>query len=162
MTAATPLLEAVALIRDGRGIRVLRQFQRRHVRLALEIAADRVLHRQGQPAAQREQQQDQRQPGRVARPGQAKRSPTDGPAEDPQGLVAALFSSSRQLQARFLQEAQAGILKINSATTDADAETPFGGWKASGIGPPEHGAANREFYTRTQSIYGWEARSGAP
>lgn len=72
-----------------------------------------------------------------------------------QGLVAALFSSSAELQARFLQEAQAGILKLNSATADADAETPFGGWKASGIGPPEHGAANREFYTRTQAVYGW-------
>jgi acyl-CoA reductase-like NAD-dependent aldehyde dehydrogenase len=71
-----------------------------------------------------------------------------------QGLVASLFSTSKQLQQQFLETAQAGILKINLATADADAEAPFGGWKASGIGPPEHGASNREFYTRTQAVYG--------
>lgn len=70
-----------------------------------------------------------------------------------QGLAAALFSSSPELMKRFLEEAQAGILKINTATADANAEAPFGGWKASGIGPPEHGESDREFYTRTQTIY---------
>jgi acyl-CoA reductase-like NAD-dependent aldehyde dehydrogenase/nicotinamidase-related amidase len=70
-----------------------------------------------------------------------------------QGLVAALFSQSKEIQAKFLDEAQAGILKINSPTADAGVECPFGGWKASGIGPPEHGPSDREFYTRTQSVY---------
>ena len=70
-----------------------------------------------------------------------------------QGLVAALFSNSRELQERFLNEAQAGILKLNQATADAGVEAPFGGWKASSIGPPEHGRSNREFYTRTQAVY---------
>ncbi len=70
-----------------------------------------------------------------------------------QGLVAGLFSQSKEIQAKFLDDAQAGILKINSATAGAGVESPFGGWKASGIGPPEHGASDREFYTRTQSVY---------
>jgi acyl-CoA reductase-like NAD-dependent aldehyde dehydrogenase len=70
-----------------------------------------------------------------------------------QGLVAALFSRSRKIQKIFLEDARAGILKINVGTADDDAESPFGGWKASGIGPPEHGASDREFYTRTQSVY---------
>ncbi len=70
-----------------------------------------------------------------------------------QGLVAALFSKSKELQARFLADAQAGVLKINSATTGVGVEAPFGGWKASGSGPPEHGISDREFYTRTQAIY---------
>jgi len=70
-----------------------------------------------------------------------------------QGLVAALFSSSSQFQKRFLEEAKSGVLKINMGTADANAEAPFGGWRASGIGPPEHGLSNREFYTRTQSVY---------
>jgi acyl-CoA reductase-like NAD-dependent aldehyde dehydrogenase len=73
-----------------------------------------------------------------------------------QGLVAALFSRDREFQEQFLRTAQAGILKINDTTADADAETPFGGWKASGLGPPEHSAGNREFYTRTQAVYPWE------
>jgi hypothetical protein len=70
-----------------------------------------------------------------------------------QGLAAALFSRSPAHQARFLDQARAGILKLNLATADADAEAPFGGWKASGIGPPEHGRSNREFYTRAQAVY---------
>jgi alpha-ketoglutaric semialdehyde dehydrogenase len=70
-----------------------------------------------------------------------------------QGLVMSLFSESAEIQARFLQDAEAGILKINRATSDAGVNVPFGGWKRSGIGPPEHGPSNREFYTRTQSVY---------
>ena len=70
------------------------------------------------------------------------------------GLVASLFSRSRTRQRQFLEEARAGVLKINAATAGVDATLPFGGWKASGIGPPEHGEADRLFYTRMQAVYG--------
>jgi acyl-CoA reductase-like NAD-dependent aldehyde dehydrogenase len=70
------------------------------------------------------------------------------------GLVAALFSSSAKLQEQFLAEAQAGMLKINSATAGVDVSLPFGGWKMSGLGPPEHGDGDRLFYTRMQAVYG--------
>jgi acyl-CoA reductase-like NAD-dependent aldehyde dehydrogenase/nicotinamidase-related amidase len=70
------------------------------------------------------------------------------------GLVAALFSDAADLQEKFLAEAQAAILKINSATAGADVSLPFGGWKMSGLGPPEHGEADRLFYTRMQAVYG--------
>jgi acyl-CoA reductase-like NAD-dependent aldehyde dehydrogenase len=69
------------------------------------------------------------------------------------GLVAALFSKMPKLQKTFLNKARAGILKLNSATAGADASLPFGGWKASGIGPPEHGEGDRLFYTRIQTVY---------
>ena len=55
---------------------------------------------------------------------------------------------------RFHLAAEAGILKWNSATDGADALAPFGGWKGSGVGPPEHGPGDEEFYTRLQAIYG--------
>jgi acyl-CoA reductase-like NAD-dependent aldehyde dehydrogenase/nicotinamidase-related amidase len=71
----------------------------------------------------------------------------------PQGLVASLFSRSEPLREAFLRRARAGILKLDRSTVDADAEAPFGGWKASGIGPAEHGPSNRESYTRVQSVY---------
>jgi acyl-CoA reductase-like NAD-dependent aldehyde dehydrogenase len=70
------------------------------------------------------------------------------------GLAAALFSNQRELQDQFLEEAHAGILKINTSTAGADVSMPFGGWKASGLGLPEHGEADRLFYTRMQSVYG--------
>lgn len=71
-----------------------------------------------------------------------------------QGLVASLFGGSAGQRARFLAEARAGILKLDASTADADAHAPFVGWKASGVGPPEHGAAAAEFYTRAQALYG--------
>jgi acyl-CoA reductase-like NAD-dependent aldehyde dehydrogenase len=70
-----------------------------------------------------------------------------------QGLVAAVFTTSANRIADFLQRVRAGILKINRSTANAAVDLPFGGWKASGIGPPEHGLANREFFTRMQAIY---------
>jgi acyl-CoA reductase-like NAD-dependent aldehyde dehydrogenase len=71
----------------------------------------------------------------------------------PQGLAAALFSSSDERAERFLAEARAGILKLNRSTADAEVDVPFGGWGSSGIGPPEHGAFDRDFYTRAQAVY---------
>lgn len=70
-----------------------------------------------------------------------------------QGLVAALFSNSVGHRDRFLEEARSGILKINRTTADAEIDVPFGGWKASGIGSPEHGACDLELYTRLQTVY---------
>ena len=70
-----------------------------------------------------------------------------------QGLVAAIFSDSAERVHNFLQRMRAGVLKVNSSTADAAVDLPFGGWKASGIGPPEHGVANREFFRRMQTIY---------
>lgn len=70
-----------------------------------------------------------------------------------QGLVASLFSPCTSLRERFLDEAHAGILKLDQSTAGAAADAPFGGWKSSGIGPPEHGSGDVEFYTRMQTVY---------
>jgi acyl-CoA reductase-like NAD-dependent aldehyde dehydrogenase len=70
-----------------------------------------------------------------------------------QGLAAAIFTTSPKRIEDFLRRVRAGILKINCSTANAAVDLPFGGWKASGIGPAEHGPANREFFTRTQAIY---------
>jgi acyl-CoA reductase-like NAD-dependent aldehyde dehydrogenase/nicotinamidase-related amidase len=70
-----------------------------------------------------------------------------------QGLVAALFSSSSERAELFLEQAHAGILKLDRSTADADVDVPFGGWKASAIGPPEHGGFDVDFYTRPQTVY---------
>jgi acyl-CoA reductase-like NAD-dependent aldehyde dehydrogenase len=48
------------------------------------------------------------------------------------------------------------MLKINESTAGAVGDAPFGGWKASGIGPPEHGMFDVEFYTRPQTVYNYE------
>jgi acyl-CoA reductase-like NAD-dependent aldehyde dehydrogenase len=72
-----------------------------------------------------------------------------------QGLVASLYSQDREAQRLFLEKAECGILKLNQPTMDVVPGAPFGGWKASGLGPPEHGVGDRECYTRWQAVYGW-------
>jgi len=70
------------------------------------------------------------------------------------GLIASLFSRSPDRQRQFLEEARAGVLKLNESTAGVDPSLPFGGWKASSIGPPEHGEGDRLFHTRLQAVYG--------
>lgn len=69
------------------------------------------------------------------------------------GLVAGLVSQDPAAHARFADEAQAGILKLTPGPLPVHPAAPFGGWKASGLGPPEHGLWDREFYARTQARY---------
>ena len=70
-----------------------------------------------------------------------------------QGLVAALWSNSANRQHEFLDRVRVGMVKFNQSTAGATAAAPFGGWKHSGVGPFEHGLADREFYTRLQTHY---------
>jgi alpha-ketoglutaric semialdehyde dehydrogenase len=71
----------------------------------------------------------------------------------PFGLSAAIFTSSLVAALRFQNEAQAGLLHVNSQTAGADVHVPFGGIKGSGFGPHEQGRAAMEFYTDTVTIY---------
>ena len=72
----------------------------------------------------------------------------------PQGLVATLYSDDLQVQSSFASRAEAGILRINPRSFGIHPDAPFSGWKASGIGPPEHGVWDAEFYSRAQVLYG--------
>ena len=69
------------------------------------------------------------------------------------GLSAAIFTSSLAAATRFGNEAQAGLLHVNSQTAGAEVHVPFGGIKASGFGPHEQGRAALEFYTETVTLY---------
>lgn len=71
-----------------------------------------------------------------------------------QGLVASFFSSDAGRQRQFLASAEAGILRLNPSVFPVAADAPFGGWKSSGMGPPEHGRWDREFFAQPQAIYG--------
>jgi aldehyde dehydrogenase (NAD+) len=69
------------------------------------------------------------------------------------GLSAAIFTSSLAAATRFGNEAQAGLLHVNSQTAGAEVHVPFGGIKSSGFGPHEQGRAALEFYTETVTLY---------
>src|SRR3954470_4500441 len=69
------------------------------------------------------------------------------------GLSAALFTNSLAATQQFVEQAEAGILHVNSQTAGADVHVPFGGVKGSGFGPHEQGRAAREFYTEDVTVY---------
>jgi alpha-ketoglutaric semialdehyde dehydrogenase len=71
----------------------------------------------------------------------------------PLGLSSAIFTASLATALRFQNEAQAGLLHVNSQTAGSDIHVPFGGIKGSGFGPHEQGRAAMEFYTDTVTIY---------
>jgi acyl-CoA reductase-like NAD-dependent aldehyde dehydrogenase/nicotinamidase-related amidase len=69
------------------------------------------------------------------------------------GLVGALYGGSDAERRRFTDAIQAGVVNLRPGPLRVDPEAPFGGWKASGIGPPEHGIWDERFYARPQAVY---------
>src|SRR3954447_448986 len=68
-------------------------------------------------------------------------------------LSAAVFTSNLATATRVQNEAQAGVIHVNSQTAGADIHVPFGGIKNSGFGPHEQGRAALEFYTDAVTVY---------
>lgn len=68
------------------------------------------------------------------------------------GLVAAVFTNDLKRAMALANRLEAGLIRVNAATSGVDYHVPFGGSKQSGIGPKEQGLAARDFYTDTRTI----------
>ena len=75
-----------------------------------------------------------------------------------QGLVMALCTDRPDARRRACESASVGIVQLGPGPLSVHPDAPFGGWKASGFGPPEHGEWDAAFLTRPQAIYGDERR----
>jgi aldehyde dehydrogenase (NAD+) len=69
------------------------------------------------------------------------------------GLSASLYSQDIAKIMRFAELSEVGKVHINSPTIGGEAQAPFGGIKATGIGPRECGTEVFEFYTETKAVY---------
>lgn len=69
------------------------------------------------------------------------------------GLASGICTTSLKYAADFKRHAQAGIVKVNQATSGLDYHLPFGGRKASSYGPREQGRYAAEFYTVVKTAY---------
>ena len=69
------------------------------------------------------------------------------------GLLAALYTNDPAKRLHFADAIEAGIVQLAPGPVAVHPDAPFGGWKASGLGPPEHGRWDREFYARPQAVY---------
>jgi aldehyde dehydrogenase (NAD+) len=69
------------------------------------------------------------------------------------GLSSAIFTRDSVNVFRFVDGIEAGIVHINSGTPGGEAQMPFGGSKATGVGPREQGTTAIEFFTEIKSVY---------
>ena len=69
------------------------------------------------------------------------------------GLSASLYSHDISKIMRFAEMSEVGKVHINSPTIGGEAQAPFGGIKATGIGPRECGSEVFEFYTEIKAVY---------
>ncbi|MFM6980127.1 MAG: aldehyde dehydrogenase family protein, partial [Micrococcales bacterium] len=70
-----------------------------------------------------------------------------------QGLVMSICTESDEIFEQVASQAKVGIIQRGGAVLGVSAEAPFSGWKASGVGSPEHGNWDFDFYTRAQVSY---------
>lgn len=73
------------------------------------------------------------------------------------GLSASLFTRDLSYAHRFLDEAQAGMVRVNQETAGVEYQSPFGGLKLSSSHSREQGQAALDFYTelKTCAIRYW-------
>ncbi|WP_166355234.1 aldehyde dehydrogenase family protein [Phytoactinopolyspora limicola] len=73
--------------------------------------------------------------------------------DSPFGLAGAVHTRRLDQVHAAVERFEVGMLSINEPTTGGYPYVPFGGWKASGAGPKEQGAAAREFYSRSMTVH---------
>lgn len=69
------------------------------------------------------------------------------------GLSTAVFTTSLADALAAIEDIRVGVVHVNSASAGADLHVPFGGTAASALGPKEQGAAARDFFTETATVY---------
>jgi acyl-CoA reductase-like NAD-dependent aldehyde dehydrogenase/nicotinamidase-related amidase len=71
----------------------------------------------------------------------------------PHGLVLGVHTGDERARARVLEAGRAGIIHLGTGPLPVHPDAPFGGWKVSGVGPPEHGVWDGWFHARPQAVY---------
>jgi aldehyde dehydrogenase (NAD+) len=68
------------------------------------------------------------------------------------GLSTSIFTRDLDLVLDLAGRLDTGLVRVNQPTSGVDLHAPFGGEKASGIGPREQGKAARDFYTSLRTV----------
>jgi acyl-CoA reductase-like NAD-dependent aldehyde dehydrogenase len=69
------------------------------------------------------------------------------------GLSSSIFTRDVSRAFRFVDLIESGIVHVNSGTPGGEAQLPFGGTKATGVGPREQGTTAVEFFTEIKTVY---------
>lgn len=71
----------------------------------------------------------------------------------PFGLSASLFTNNLETSFRFINEIEAGLVRVNFETAGVELQAPFGGMKESSSGSREQGEAAKEFFTSFKTVF---------
>ena len=69
------------------------------------------------------------------------------------GLAASVYTRDVQSIFEFVDKVDVGIAHVNQPTLGGEVHLPFGGVKASGIGPHEQGRDAIDFFTKVKTVY---------
>ncbi|MGJ9384118.1 alpha-ketoglutaric semialdehyde dehydrogenase GucD [Salipaludibacillus sp. CF4.18] len=69
------------------------------------------------------------------------------------GLCASIFTSNIQNMLSFIEDMEAGLIRINSESAGVELQAPFGGMKQSSSHSREQGEAAKEFFTSIKTIF---------
>jgi len=69
------------------------------------------------------------------------------------GLAASIYTRDVQAIFRFVDRVDVGMAHVNQPTLGGEVHLPFGGVKASGIGPHEQGREAIDFFTKVKTVY---------
>jgi len=73
--------------------------------------------------------------------------------DTPFGLSAGIVTRSLKYAEDFKRRSSAGMVMVNLPTAGVDYHVPFGGNRASSLGPREQGTWARQFFTRVKTAY---------
>jgi aldehyde dehydrogenase (NAD+) len=73
--------------------------------------------------------------------------------DSPFGLTSSIYTRDVSRMFRYIDEIETGMTHVNSPTLGGEAQLPFGGTKATGVGPREQGSEVFDFYTETKVVY---------
>lgn len=69
------------------------------------------------------------------------------------GLSASIFTRDIGNMLNFIQEIEAGMVRINAETAGVELQAPFGGMKQSSSHSREQGEAAKEFFTTIKTVF---------
>ncbi|MCA9792563.1 MAG: aldehyde dehydrogenase family protein [Candidatus Eremiobacteraeota bacterium] len=69
------------------------------------------------------------------------------------GLSSSIYTFDTNRVFRFIDEIETGITHVNSPTMGGEAQLPFGGVKATGVGTREQGKVAIDFFTELKTVY---------
>jgi aldehyde dehydrogenase (NAD+) len=69
------------------------------------------------------------------------------------GLSASIFTSNIQSMLSFVDEMEAGLVRINAESAGVELQAPFGGMKQSSSHSREQGEAAKEFFTAIKTVF---------